>query len=283
MAHSSISMAAQRTLFWLLLQTTPTIRGTTVSTTIAGGVPAVWVVPPVKRKDKVLFYLHGGGYCWGSIKSHLPFVSQLASAADCKALLVDYRLAPEHPFPAALDDALAAYRWLCETEPDSQIQIAGDSAGAGLSVCLMLSLKHAGTQPAAGFLLSPWADLDGQASGTSSADSGIPPFVAKRLRKTAEYYANGESLRDPRISPVYGNLSGLPPLLIHGGKKEFLAGDAIVLSDQASQQGVDVTFQQYEGGMHALHTFVHLSKQAREYLQRAAEFLQNPGNGSYPG
>ncbi len=279
MAMNSISMATQRALFSLLLRSTPIVRETTVSRTVAGGVPVAWVVPPLVRNGAVLFYLHGGGYCWGSIQSHLPFVSQLASAVGCKALLVDYRLAPEHPFPAALEDALAAYRWLCETEPDSRIQIAGDSAGAGLSVCLMLALKKTDALPAAGFLLSPWADLDGQATGTGAPDSGIPTFIAKQLRKTAERYANGESLRDPLISPVYGNLSGLPPLLIHGGKQEFLARDAIVLSQRARGQGVDTTFEQYEGRMHALHSFVHLSRQAREYLERAADFLQSRGAG----
>jgi monoterpene epsilon-lactone hydrolase len=279
MAINRISLATQRTLFSLLLRSTPIVRETTVSRTVAGGVPAAWVVPSFARKGAVLFYLHGGGYCWGSIQSHLPFVSQLASAVGCKALLVDYRLAPEHPFPAALEDAMTAYRWLCETEPDSQIQIAGDSAGAGLSVCLMLSLKNTGPLPAAGFLLSPWADLDGQATGTDGGDSGLSSFIAKQLRNTAERYANGESLRDPRISPVYGDLSGLPPLLIHGGNREFLARDAVVLSERARGQGVDVTFEQYEGRMHALHSFVHLSRQAREYLERAADFLHSRGAG----
>jgi acetyl esterase/lipase len=99
------------------------------------------------------------------------------------------------------------------------------------------------------------------------------------LRNTAERYANGESLRDPRISPVYGDLSGLPPLLIHGGNREFLARDAVVLSERARGQGVDVTFEQYEGRMHALHSFVHLSRQAREYLERAADFLHSRGAG----
>lgn len=271
--YDQVSLAAKRALFSLLLRSTPTVRGTTVSTKVAADVPVAWVVPPRFRTGEVLFYLHGGGYSWGSIQSHCSFVSQIASAVGCKALLVDYRRAPEHPFPAALDDALTAYRWMCENEPGSRIAIAGESAGAGLSLSLMLSLKRGGGLPVAGFLLSPWVDLAGKLTGAELAAEAKPSLAGRHLRKAAERYANGENLTDPRISPVYGDLSGLPPLLIHSGKKEFLARDAVVLAERTRQQGVNVTLEQYEGRMHALHSFVHLSKRAAEYLQKAAHFL----------
>ena len=268
-----VSLSIQRALFSLVLQSTPTARGTRVARAIADGVPVAWVVPTKPRDGEVLFYLHGGGYSWGSIRSHVAFVSQIAAAVGCKALLVDYRRAPEHPFPAALDDALTTYRWMCENEPDNRIVVAGESAGGGLALSLMLSLEAGDSLPVAGFLLSPWVDLDGEATGARSSAGPKPSLVVRKLRKSASWYANGESLRDPRISPVYGDLSGLPPLLVHSGQSEILARDSIVLAERARQQGVNLTFEPYEGRMHALHSFVHLSKRARAYLQKAARFL----------
>ncbi len=277
-----IWLAIQRALFSLLLQSTPTVRGTRVSRDMAGEVPIAWVEPPQYRTDEVLFYLHGGGYCWGSIRSHLSFVTQLAAAVSCRAVVVEYRRAPEHPFPAALDDALNAYRWLCTLEPDSRIAIAGESAGAGLALCVMQALEQGDTRPVAGLLLSPWVDLTGEATRSGSAAGDGLTFMERQLLKTAEQYADGVPLNDPRISPLYGDLSGLPPLLIHSGTREFLAKDAVLLSESAREQGVDVSFEQYEGGVHVLHTFVHLSKRAREYLRKAAHFLEmhlRPDNG----
>lgn len=277
-----IWLAIQRALFSLLLQSTPTVRGTRVSRDKAGEVPIAWVEPPEHRANEVLFYLHGGGYCWGSIRSHLSFVTQLAAAVGCRAVVVEYRRAPEHPFPAALDDALSAYRWLCARETGSRIAIAGESAGAGLALSVMQALDQGDTRPVAGLLLSPWVDLSGQMTRARSAAGEGLTLMERQLLKTAEQYADGVPLNDPRISPMYGNHSGLPPLLIHSGTREFLARDAAVLSEKAREQGVEVSFEQYEGGVHVLHTFVHLSKRAREYLRKAAHFLEvqlRPGGG----
>ena len=268
-----VPLAAQRAMFSLLLQTTPTAQGTTVTRTVAAGVPVAWIAPPRPRTGELLFYLHGGGYSWGSISSHLSFVSQIASAVGCKALLVDYRRAPEHPFPAALEDALTAYRWMCHREPESRIAVAGESAGGGLALSMMLELKQIGALPEAGFLLSPWVDLDGKVTNAGSSQDVKPSRASRYLRKTAERYANGANLQDPRISPLYGDLSGLPPLLIHAGTNELLARDAVLLADRARDQGLSLIFEQYEGRVHALHSFVHLSKRAREYLWKAADFL----------
>lgn len=273
-ALDRIPLATQRALFSALLQSTPTAPGTTVSRTVAAGVPVAWVVPPRLDSDALLFYLHGGGYSWGSIRSHFSFVSQIASTVGCKALLVDYRRAPEHPFPAAFDDALTVYRWVCHREPDSRIAVVGESAGGGLALSLMLALKQNDALPEAGCLLSPWVDLDGLATGNVITTDAKPTRLARYLRKTAERYADGANLQDPRISPVYGDLSGLPPLLIHAGQNEFLARDAVVLADKLRQHGVNLTFEQYNGRVHVLHTFVHLSKRAREYLLKASSFLE---------
>ena len=268
-----VSLATQRALFSAVLQTTPTVRGTAISREVASGVPVAWVLPPQFRAGEVLFYLHGGGFSWGSIRSHRSFVSQIAAAVGCRALLIDYRRAPEHPFPAALEDALTAYRWVCDKEPGSRIAVAGESAGAGLALSLMLSLEREDTHPVAGFLLSPWVDLARTATGYERPADARPTLAEKMLRSSAERYANGEDLANPRISPLYGDLSGMPPLLIHAGRNEFLAGDAVLLAETARRQGVNVVFEQYEGRTHALHSFVHLSKQAREYMQKAAHFL----------
>ncbi len=268
-------MATQRALFSALLRSTPTAPGTSVSRTVAAGVPVAWVEPPQLHSDALIFYLHGGGYSWGSIRSHLSFVSQIAATVGCKALLVDYRRAPEHPFPAAFDDALAAYRWMCHRDPESRVAIVGESAGGGLALSLMLTLKQSNALPEAGCLLSPWVDLDGRATGNGITEDAAPTPVTRYLRKTAERYADGANLQDPRMSPVYGDLSGLPALLIHAGQNEFLARDAVVLADKLRRQGVNLTFDQYTGRVHVLHTFVHLSKRAREYLLKASSFLRD--------
>jgi acetyl esterase/lipase len=270
-------------LFSIMLQTMPLMRGTRIEKASAGGVPVAWITPPSAKPDHLLYFLHGGGFTMGSIRSHIPFVSRLAAASGCRALLVDYRLAPKYPYPAALEDSLAAYRWMrASANPHSRIVLAGDSAGGGLAMSLMLSLCGDSEMPLACFLLSPWVDL--AASTTSAASEGQTKrsFAARNMQQMAQLYANGEDLRNPLLSPLYADLANLPPLLIHGGREEFLRGDAIRLAHKAKEQGVDVTFEQYAGSVHCMHSFAPVSAEADKWLHKAGDFLAQHLAGKNP-
>jgi monoterpene epsilon-lactone hydrolase len=263
----------KRSLFSLLMQSTPTPRGIKIRKRSANGVPVAWIIPEYSRSDELLFYLHGGGYTMGSIQTHFPFVSQLASRVGCRALLVDYRRAPEFPFPAALEDALTAYQWMLAENPGSRIVVAGESAGAGLLLSMLMSLSDQSELPRACFLLSPWVDLAAKCRPSDEQSTGIASLVDAAMGQMAELYADGEDLCDPRISPLYGDLHGLPPMLIHAGSNEPLSSDAKELAALAGDHGVDVSLELYSGRMHALHSFIHVSKKANEYLDKAALYL----------
>ena len=271
----NLSLAGKRLLFSMMLQTMPAMRGTSITRGLAGDVPIAWITPPSAKPDHLLYFLHGGGYTMGSIRSHIPLVSRLAAACGSRALLVDYRLAPEHPFPAALEDSLSAYRWLRgSTNPHSRIVLAADSAGAGLATSLMLSLANDGEMPLACFLLSPWVDLAETGETPATGRENKRSFAERNMRQMAKLYANGEDLRNPLLSPLYGDLANLPPLLIHGGREEFLRRDAIRLAARAAEQGVEVTFEQYDGGAHCIHSFAPVSSKADKWLNKAGKFLE---------
>tara|TARA_R110001592_G_scaffold363372_2_gene686312 strand:- start:196709 stop:197614 length:906 start_codon:yes stop_codon:yes gene_type:complete len=271
----NLPLVGKRALFSIMLQTMPVLRGTSVVEAWAGDVPVAWISPPSAKPGQLLYFLHGGGYTMGSIQSHIPLVSRLAAACGSRALLVDYRLAPEHPYPAALEDSLAAYQWMrASADTHSRIVLAGDSAGAGLAMSLMLSLRNDGEMPLACFLLSPWVDLADTSGTPASIRGNKQSFVERNMRQMAELYANGEDLRNPLLSPIYGDLANLPPLLIHGGREEFLRRDAVRLAARAAEQGVDVTFEQYDGRAHCVHSFAPVSAKADKWLHKAGDFLE---------
>jgi acetyl esterase/lipase len=271
----SLSLAGKRALFSMMLQTMPARRGTSVAKAWAGDVPVAWITPPSAKPGRLLYFLHGGGYTMGSIRSHIPLVSRLAAACGSRALLVDYRLAPEYPYPAGLEDSLTAYQWMrASADPLARIVLAGDSAGAGLAMSLMLSLRNGGEMPLACFLLSPWVDLAGINETPASGRQNRRSFAERNMHQMAELYASGEDLHNPSLSPIYGDLANLPPLLIHGGREEFLRRDAIRLATRAEQQGVDVTFEQYDGSAHCIHSFAPISGKADKWLHKAGDFLE---------
>lgn len=278
----NLSLAGKRVFFSMMLQTMPAMRGTTVSKAWAGDVPVAWITPSSAKPDRLLYFLHGGGYTMGSIRSHIPLVSRLAAACGSRALLVDYRLAPEHPYPAALEDSLAAYQWLrASANPHSRIVLAADSAGGGLATSLMLSLGSAAEMPLACFLLSPWVDLAESDETPTPGGDKKQSFAERNMRQMAKLYANGEDLRNPLLSPLYGDLAKLPPLLIHGGREEFLRQDAIRLAARAAEQGVEVTFEQYDGRAHCIHSFAPVSAKADKWLNKAGEFLEQHLEGGH--
>ncbi len=242
----------------------------------AGGVRGEWVIAPGADPGRVMLYLHGGGYTLGSINTHRDLASRLSRAAAARVLVIDYRLAPEHPHPAAVDDATAAYRWLLANgiQP-SRLVVAGDSAGGGLTVATLVALRDAGVPlPAAGVCLSPWVDLEG--IGESMTTKAAVDSMVQRdgLLKMAAAYLAGQDPRMPLAAPLYANLSGLPPLLIQVGTAETLLDDSTRLAERARKAGVDVTLEPWEDMIHVFQVFAMLLPEARQAIERIGEYVQ---------
>ncbi|MDE0777326.1 MAG: alpha/beta hydrolase [Nocardioides sp.] len=251
----------------------PAAEGVPVESVDVGGVPAEWIGT---GDGPVVVYAHGGGYCIGSLDSHRPMLTHLASAVSGRVLAVDYRLAPENPFPAALDDACAAYRWVLAGGMDpSRVVLAGDSAGGGLTLATLVALRDAADPlPAAGVCLSPWADLT-QSGATMSEKSDVDPMVhAEDLDRWATAYAgSGNDPGAPGLSPLFADLSGLPPLLVEVGTAEVLLDDARRVVERARAAGVDVTLFEGEDLIHVWHFFAGAVPEADEGIVRVARFI----------
>lgn len=222
----------------------------------------------------VVVYLHGGGYCIGSLGSHRPMLTHLAAAVGGPVLAVDYRLAPEHPFPAAIDDAVAACRKVLAEHDPRRVVIAGDSAGGGLTAATLIALRDAGDlMPAAGICLSPWTDLT-QSGATISTKADVDPMVrADDLDRWAAAYAGAADRDLPGISPLFGDFEGLPPLHIEVGTAEVLLDDARRLAARALDSGVDVTVFEGEDLVHVWHFFAGIVPEADEGIRRVAEVI----------
>lgn len=243
----------------------------TVQKVDADGVPAEWVTVPASNGLRIVLYFHGGGYCMGSLNTHRELVSRIARAAQARVLNVDYRLAPEQPFPAALDDAVASYRWLLAADVDPHtVVVGGDSAGGGLALAFLARLRdEAYPLPAGAVLLSPWTDLTGSGDSICHRRSLDPMIDAGGLHETAGYYCTEEERANPYVSPLFDSLRGLPPLLVQVGGREVLIDDSIRVAEKAEHAGVDVTLQVWE---EAFHVF-----QALPALPEAAEALSGIG------
>ncbi|MBS0411079.1 MAG: alpha/beta hydrolase [Proteobacteria bacterium] len=235
----------------------PLPDGCKVETLTLGGVPAEKLTPKGADAGRILFYVHGGGYCLGSPTSHRALVARIAEAAGAVAYVVDYRLAPEHPFPAAVDDAVAAYRAvLNDGAQPGRIVIGGDSAGGGLTFATALALRAAGLPAPGGlYAISPWADLT-QSGGAYVAKAAGDPMLDKAgLDNFAAGYLNGQDARAPLASPVFGDLSGLPPVLIQVGGEEVLLTDSTTLAEKIALGGGDVTLRVWPEMIHVWHFF----------------------------
>ncbi len=241
----------------------------------AGGVSSLWVTAPGVAEDRVVLYLHGGGYIVGSLKSHQDLVARISKAANARVLYADYRLGPEHPFPAAVEDAVAAYQWLLSEGVDaSRIAISGDSAGGGLTIAAMVSLRDSGVAlPATAVCISPWVDLEGVGdSMTSNAD--VDPSVKKEgLVAMAEAYLNGADPRSPLAAPLYADLKGLPPTLIQVGGHETLLDDSTRLAKLADAAGVDVTLEEADEMFHVWHAFAPMLPEGQEAIDRLGAYI----------
>jgi monoterpene epsilon-lactone hydrolase len=242
-----------------------------------GDMQAEWLVPPEIENEAVILYLHGGGYCVGSIGSHRSLVSFIAKTARAKALIVDYRLAPENPFPAAVEDSVAAYRWLlAQGILPQRLVIAGDSAGGGLTVATLVDLKQKGERlPAAAVCLSPWVDLEGLGESiTTKAEADIM-LTKEALIEFGKCYLATADPKTPLAAPMYADLQGLPPLLIQVGTAEILLDDATRLAARAEQAGINVTLESWDEMMHVWQTLIPMAvPEAKDAVDGIAKFIQ---------
>jgi monoterpene epsilon-lactone hydrolase len=242
------------------------------------GVAGEWLIPEGCSGDEVIFYLHGGGYLFGSPATHRNLTMQLARAARRRVLALDYRLAPENPYPAALDDALSGYRSLLEDEgiAPERIAIGGDSAGGGLALATMLAAREVRLPlPGAAFLYSPWTDLAGTGDSLVRNEASDAMISGKEVHRMSKLYFGAASPRDPFVSPLYGKFHGLPPTLIHVSDNEVLLDDARRLADRAREDGVEIDLRVRERLIHAWPVFVSFRlPEAFETVRETAHFLE---------
>ncbi|KAF0108740.1 MAG: putative esterase [Anaerolineaceae bacterium] len=242
----------------------------------AGGVPAEWIVPEGVTTQRCILCLHGGSFFAGSISTHRSLAANIAAAAGVRALLIDYRLAPEHPFPAGPQDSLAAYLWLLEQgiSPES-IVIVGDSAGGALVVGLLVTLREQGQpMPAALVLLSPALDLtlDGETWKKNAKSDATLDFAKEKA--AVDLYLNGADPRHPLASPLYADLHGLPPTLVQIGSAEVLLSDCTRFAEKAKSAGVDVTLEIWDGMQHEWQFAVGIFPEAKRAVERIGEFIR---------
>jgi epsilon-lactone hydrolase len=239
-------------------------------------IAAEWLEPPTGRAGAAMLYLHGGGYVIGSPRSHRHLAAALAGAAGAATLLPDYRLAPEHPFPAAVEDAVVAYRWLLARGiPPAGITIAGDSAGGGLTVATLLALRDGGLpRPAAGVCISPWVDLTSGGASYASKAASDPIVTQAGVSEMARAYVGAGDPRAPLVSPLFADLAGLPPLLVHVGSEEVLLDDSVALADRARTAGVAATLEIWPDMIHVWHWFFPMLDEGRKAIAGIGDFVR---------
>ena len=239
------------------------------------GLNAMWFQPKKINVNRVILYFHGGAYCAGSVRTHKALIARIARASNCKALGIDYRLAPEHSFSAALDDAMTAYRGL-QAEGYSRIILAGDSAGGGIAMALMLQLRDRGLSlPHAAVLISPWVDLtmSGESMVTKAhVDPLIDPEVLDSF--ASKYYADHDP-RHPYISPLFGDLHGLPPVLIHVGSLEVLLDDSTRLAKKLKKAGVEVELAVWEKMFHVWHYLAGILPESNDAIRVIGRYIKD--------
>lgn len=254
----------------------PPRAGTQVSKIDAGGVPGELIATPASRPDRHVLYLHGGGYVTGSAALYRNFTWRIAAAARARVLAIDYRLAPEHPFPAALDDAFTACRWLLggKAEP-RRTAVMGDSAGGGLMIALLLKLRDGGHEhPATAVALSPWTDLALTGASMVRNAKSDPMLVVADTRLFAASYLAGADPRLPYASPLYGNPAGLPPTLIHVGSDEIMRDDAVRMAEKMRAARCPVEIEVWPRMPHVWHLFAPVLPEANAAIARVGAFVE---------
>jgi monoterpene epsilon-lactone hydrolase len=236
---------------------------------------AEWLKPDFIASDRTILYLHGGWYTMGSCSTHRALAARIARASHAPALLIDYRLAPENPFPAALEDAKKAYRWLIDQGIEAEKMIfVGDSAGGGLAVATAIALREE-NEPLPGGIacISPWADLTLSGETISTLAKSDPMSVLETSQNHADSYAGKQDLKSQLISPVFADLSHLPPLLIQVGEYEILQSDSSRLSENACQAGVKVILEVWDRMWHVWHMFAGYMPEANRAIDRIGFFV----------
>lgn len=241
----------------------------------ANGVPGAFISAPGADPSRCIYYLHGGGYVIGSVNTHRVLGYDLSKASGARVLSMDYRLAPEHPFPAGLEDAVAGYQWLLDSgvKPE-HVVIAGDSAGGGLTVATLLALRDRGIAlPAAAVCFSPWVDLLGEGASMATR-AAVDPMVQKEalVWYTGLYMAGGDP-KDPLASPLHADLSGLPPTLIQVGDAETLLDDSTRLAEKMKAAGVEVELEVWDRMIHVWQLFAPILSEGREAIAKAGAFV----------
>ena len=271
-----LSVAEQRARMDGLADFFPVPDGTEIEPASIGGVSGEWVRARRTSNDAALLYLHGGGYVIGSPKSHRHLAAALSEASGLPVFSADYRLAPEHPFPAAVEDAVAAYKGLLDSGLASdKLAIAGDSAGGGLTVATLVSLRDQKVPlPACAIPISPWGDLTQGGESYRARVKRDPMIKAEGLDQMAAAYTGNADPKSPLASPVYADLQGLPPLLIQVGTEEALYDDAVRLATRADGAGVEVSMESWGGMMHVWHIFHPILSEGRDAVARIGSYLK---------
>ena len=269
----SLSVAEQRAAMEASAEMFPVDPDVVIDELNVSGVPADWISIAGEEPERVVLYFHGGAYVMGSRATHRALAGRIARAANARVLIPDYRLAPEAPFPAAIEDAVLCWKWLiAEGHSSTRMAIAGDSAGGGLALATLLALRDNGDPlPACAVGLSPWTDLEG--TGPSSQPGAVddPMLTLDGLRESGQQYASAD-LRNPLASPLHGDLSGLPPLLLQVGTREILLSDSTRFADKASAADVAVTLEVEEGLIHVWQMLPGVPE-AEEAVQRIGSFV----------
>jgi monoterpene epsilon-lactone hydrolase len=276
--HSPLDLGGdvpeQRTVFDRMIAGFPLAADVVSTRGTLGDIPVVGVDVAGVTSADVIFYLHGGGYAIGSAASSAGLAAEIVRRSGARAISVDYRLAPEHPYPAAVHDAVAAYRALLEVTPAARIAVAGESAGAGLALATLVALPTAGLpQPSSAVVFSPWADLTLSGDSIKGKADVDPSLTADGLRRRAADYAAGD-LSDPLVSPVFADLTGLPPLLIQVGSHEILLDDATRLAAHAAAADVQVTLEVTAAVPHVFQSYSSALDEARASLDSAGAFIR---------
>jgi acetyl esterase/lipase len=247
----------------------------------AGGVTAEWVTAEGASDSRVVLYLHGGGYIIGSPRTHRALMANLSQEASARVLALDYRLAPEHPFPAPVEDSVAAYSWLLNEGYDpARIAVAGDSAGGGLTMAALVQLRYVGMpMAAAAVCISPWVDMEGLGKSMETRAAADPMVGKENLMISAKTYLGGSDPRAPLAAPIYADLRGLPPTLIQVGDAEVLLDDSTRLAGIAREAGVEVRMDVWDDMIHVWHLFAPILPEGREAIAQAGEFIRKHTGG----
>jgi len=243
----------------------------------AGGVPAEWVMAPGSDTDRAVLFLHGGGYAIGSLNTHRRLAYDISAASSARVLLIDYRLAPEHPFPAAVDDAAAAWRWLLQQGfAANRMAIAGDSAGGGLTIATLVNLRDLKLGlPACAVAISPWVDLEGVGNSITTRAAQDPMVQKDGLLWMAKMYLNGKDAKTPLAAPLHADLKGLPPILVQVGTAETLLDDATRIAEKLHAAGVDVRLAIWPNMLHVFPLFAPVLSEGRDGCLEIGTFIRN--------